>query len=154
MSAETNTSALYTTWMAAALEQAQKSYDEGGLPIGAVLVDAAGNIVARGHNRRVQDNDPTSHGETDCIRRAGRRRDWHTLTLVTTLSPCIMCSGTALLLQIPRIVIGESRNFLGEEALLAQRGVSLVHLDHEGCIALMSRFQREKPEVWSEDIGR
>lgn len=139
--------------MDAALEQAQKSYDEGGLPIGAVLADAAGNIVARGHNKRVQNNDPTSHGETDCIRNAGRRRDWHTLTLYTTLSPCVMCSGTALLLRIGRIVIGEHKNFMGEEELLKERGVQLEVLDHAGCIALMEKFQREKPDVWNEDIG-
>lgn len=140
--------------MDAALAEARKSYDEGGLPIGAVLVDAAGNIVARGHNRRVQHGDPTSHGETDCIRNAGRRRDWHTLTLYTTLSPCVMCSGTALLLRVPRIVIGEHENFMGEEDLLRQRGVELTVLDHAGCIELMKRFQREQPEVWNEDIGR
>lgn len=139
--------------MDAALEQAQKSYDEGGLPIGAVLADAAGNIIARGHNKRVQNNDPTSHGETDCIRNAGRRRDWHTLTLYTTLSPCVMCSGTALLLRIGRIVIGENKNFMGEETLLQERGVALEVLDHAGCIALMEQFQREKPDVWNEDIG-
>jgi len=139
--------------MDAALEQAQKSYDEGGLPIGAVLADADGNIVARGHNKRVQHNDPTSHGETDCIRNAGRRRDWHTLTLYTTLSPCVMCSGTALLLRIGRIVIGEHENFMGEEALLESRGVRLEVLDHAGCIALMKKFQNEKPDVWNEDIG-
>lgn len=139
--------------MDAALEQAQKSYDEGGLPIGAVLANTQGNIVARGHNRRVQNNDPTSHGETDCIRHAGRRRDWHELTLYTTLSPCVMCSGTALLLRIGRIVIGENKNFMGEEDLLRERGVELSVLDHAGCIALMAKFQREKPEVWDEDIG-
>mgnify|MGYP000524013243 CR=1 FL=1 len=139
--------------MGAALEQAQKSYDEGGLPIGAVLADKHGNIVARGHNKRVQNNDPTSHGETDCIRNAGRRRDWHELTLYTTLSPCVMCSGTALLLRIGRIVIGENQNFMGEEKLLKDRGVDLTVLDHAGCIELMAKFQREKPDVWNEDIG-
>ncbi len=139
--------------MDTALQQAQKSYDEGGLPIGAVLADAQGNIIARGHNKRVQNNDPTSHGETDCIRNAGRRRDWHELTLYTTLSPCVMCSGTALLLRIGRIVIGENQNFMGEEAMLKARGVKLEVLDHAGCIALMAKFQREKPDVWNEDIG-
>jgi len=139
--------------MDAALAEAQKSYDEGGLPIGAVLADSDGNIVARGYNHRVQHGDPTSHGETDCIRNAGRRRDWHTLTLYTTLSPCVMCSGTALLLRIPRIVIGENKNFMGEEELLRQRGVELSVMDHAGCIELMARFQREQPDVWNEDIG-
>jgi len=142
-----------TRYMDAALAEAQKSYDEGGLPIGAVLVDEQGNIVARGYNHRVQHGDPTSHGETDCIRNAGRRRDWHTLTLYTTLSPCVMCSGTALLLRIPRIVIGENKNFMGEEDLLRERGVDLAVLDHEGCIELMSKFQREQLDVWNEDIG-
>lgn len=139
--------------MDAALAQAQKSYDEGGLPIGAVLADRKGKIVAVGHNHRVQNGDPTSHGETDCIRNAGRRRDWHTLTLYTTLSPCVMCSGTALLLRISRIVIGENQNYQGEEDLLRERGVELTVLDHAGCIELMSRFQREQPDVWNEDIG-
>ena len=144
--------------VAEALAEAQKSYDAGGLPIGAVLVDPSQatleqQIVARGHNRRVQTNDPTSHGETDCIRNAGRRRDWDKLTLVTTLSPCIMCSGTALLLKIPRIIIGENENFIGAEDLLRERGVEMVHLDHAGCKQLMAKFQREHPEVWDEDIG-
>ena len=139
--------------MNAALAEAQKSYDEGGLPIGAVLADAQGQIVATGHNHRVQHGDPTSHGETDCIRNAGRRRDWHTLTLYTTLSPCVMCSGTALLLRIPRIVIGEHQNFMGEEDLLRERGVELDVLDHAGCIELMAKFQKEQPDVWNEDIG-
>jgi cytosine deaminase len=142
-----------TRYMDAALAEAQKSYDEGGLPIGAVLVNQQGEIVARGYNRRVQNGDPTSHGETDCIRNAGRRRDWHTLTLYTTLSPCVMCSGTALLLRIPRIVIGENKNFMGEEDLLRERGVELAVLDHGGCIELMAKFQREQPDVWNEDIG-
>lgn len=141
-------------YMDAALAEAQRSDAQGGLPIGAVLVDSDGQIIARGHNRRVQLGDPTSHGETDCIRNAGRRRDWHTLTLYTTLSPCIMCSGTALLLRIPRIVIGENVNFMGEEDLLRQRGVELKVLDHVGCIELMAKFQREQPDVWNEDIGR
>lgn len=144
---------MYHRLMDQALDQAQKSYDEQGLPIGAVLATRDGTIVARGHNRRVQDDDPTAHGETVCIRNAGRRRDWRELILVTTLSPCIMCSGTALLLQIPTIVVGENENFMGAEDLLAQRGVELVRLDHAGCKALMAKFQREYPDVWNEDIG-
>lgn len=148
----------YLRWMDEALAQARQSYDEGGLPIGAVLVDpsapnAEQQIVARGYNRRVQTGDPTSHGETDCLRNAGRRRDWNKLTLVTTLSPCIMCSGTALLFRIPRIIIGECENFMGAEDLLRERGVELIHLDHAGCKELMAAFQREHPDVWNEDIG-
>lgn len=144
---------MYHRLMDQALEQAQKSYDEQGLPIGAVLATRDGSIVARGHNRRIQDDDPTAHGETVCIRNAGRRRDWRELILVTTLSPCIMCSGTALLLQIPTIVVGENENFMGAEDLLAQRGVELIRLDHAGCKTLMAKFQREYPDVWNEDIG-
>ncbi|XAM01058.1 nucleoside deaminase [Phycisphaeraceae bacterium D3-23] len=148
----------FDDWLEAALAQAQKSYDEGGLPIGAALVDPSRptletQVVALGHNKRVQNGDPTSHGETDCLRNAGRRRDWHKLTLVTTLSPCIMCSGTALLYRIPRIVIGENENFLGAEDLLEERGVELVHRDHAGCKALMSEFIAQKPDLWNEDIG-
>ena len=144
---------MYHRLMDEALEQAQKSYDERGLPIGAVLATRDGTVVARGHNRRVQDGDPTAHGETVCIRNAGRRRDWRELILVTTLSPCIMCSGTALLLQIPTVVVGENENFMGAEDLLAQRGVELIQLNHAGCKELMAKFQREFPDVWNEDIG-
>src|SRR5512142_1543418 len=101
----------------AALEEARRGVAEGGLPIGCVLADAAGRIVARGHNLRAQTGDPTAHAEVVCIRNAGRRRDWPQLTLVSTLSPCIMCTGTTLLYRIPRVIIGENQNFLGAEDL-------------------------------------
>ena len=127
---------------------------EGGLPIGSVLADRAGQIVARGHNLRVQTGDPIAHAETVCIRNAGRRRDWPELTLVSTLSPCIMCTGTALLYRIPRIVIGENRNFLGAEDLFGQRGVKLVVLNDEECVQMMADFIRERADLWNEDIGR
>lgn len=139
--------------MTAAYEQALKSYHEGGLPIGAVLADAAGNIVARGYNMRVQNGDPTAHAEVVCIRNAGRRRDWPTLTLVSTLSPCIMCTGTTLLYRIPRVIIGENLNFRGAEELFQAHGVTLVNLQDERCIALMQKFIAEKPDLWNEDIG-
>ena len=106
-----------------ALEEARTGLREGGLPIGSVLADKNGRIVARGHNLRVQKGDPTAHAETVCIRNAGRRRDWNALTLVSTLSPCIMCTGTALLYRVSRIIIGENQNFMGAEDLLSQRGV-------------------------------
>lgn len=137
----------------AALEQAQLGLSEGGLPIGSVLADASGTIVARGHNRRIQDDDPTAHAEVVCIRNAGRRRDWRELTLVSTLSPCVMCTGTALLFQIPRVVVGENRTFTGAEDLFRDRGVELVVLQDERCIAMMSRFVEEHRDLWSEDIG-
>ena len=110
-------------WLDAALEEATIGLQEGGLPIGSVLVDEQGTIVARGHNLRVQTGDPTAHAEVACIRNAGRRRDWHTLTLVSTLSPCIMCTGTSLLYKIPRIIIGENQNFMGAETLFSTMDV-------------------------------
>ncbi len=137
-----------------ALEEARKGLREGGLPIGSVLADRAGKIVARGHNLRVQTGDPTAHAETVCIRNAGRRRDWSELTLVSTLSPCIMCTGTALLYRIPRVVIGESRNFMGAEDLFRQRGGEVVVLDDAECVRLMSEFIREHADLWDEDIGK
>jgi cytosine deaminase len=137
----------------AALEQAEKSAREGGVPIGAVLADPAGNIVARGHNLRVQTGDPTAHAETVCIRNAGRRRDWHTLTLVSTLSPCAMCTGTAVLHRIPRVIIGENRTFLGREDWLRAEGVEVTVLDDPRCVELMTRFISQRPDLWNEDIG-
>jgi len=136
-----------------ALQEAKLGFREGGLPIGSVLADRAGRIVARGHNLRVQSGDPTAHAETVCIRNAGRRRDWHELTLVSTLSPCIMCTGTALLYRIPRVIVGENRNFLGAEDLFRSRGVELVVLDDPECIEMMAEFVRQHPDLWNEDIG-
>jgi len=133
--------------------EAKKGYDAGGLPIGSVLVDAKGIIVARGHNQRVQTGDPTAHAEVVCLRGAGRRRDWPELTLVSSLSPCIMCTGTTLLYRIPRVVVGENKNFLGAEDLFAARGVKLTVLQDPDCVALMEKFVREKPDLWNEDIG-
>lgn len=142
-----------TEWMAAAIEQAEKSWAQGGIPIGSVLVDDQGQVVARGHNERVQSNDPTAHAEVMCIRHAGRRRDWHTLTLVSTLSPCPMCSGTAILFKIPRVVIGENTTFVGAEDWMRQEGIALTILNDPRCIELMTRMQREQPDLWAEDIG-
>jgi cytosine deaminase len=133
--------------------EALKGYNEGGLPIGSVLADAKGTIVARGHNLRVQTGDPTAHAEVACLRAAGRRRDWPELTLVSSLSPCVMCTGTTLLYRIPRVVVGENKNFLGAEDLFAARGVKLTVLQDPECIALMKRFVAEKPDLWNEDIG-
>ena len=133
--------------------EALKGYEEGGLPIGSVLADKGGRIVARGHNMRVQTGDPTAHAEVVCLRAAGRRRDWPELTLVSSLSPCVMCTGTALLYRIPRVVVGENKNFLGAEELFAARGVALTVLQDPECVALMARFVREKPDLWNEDIG-
>ena len=110
-------------------------------------------MVASGHNLRVQSGDPTAHAEVSCIRNAGRRRDWRTLTLVSTLSPCAMCSGTSILFKIPRVVIGENRTFMGAEEWMRKEGIELHVVDDARCIALMERLQREKPDLWAEDIG-
>lgn len=136
-----------------ALEEARTGLREGGLPIGSVLADRSGRIVARGHNLRVQTGDPTAHAETVCIRNAGRRRDWTQLTIVSTLSPCIMCTGTTLLYRIPRVVIGENRNFMGAEELFRERGVEIVVLDDAECIRMMAEFVRTHGDLWNEDIG-
>jgi creatinine deaminase len=138
----------------AAIEEARAGLAEGGLPIGSVLADINGQIVARGHNLRVQSGDPTAHAETVCIRNAGRRRDWPGLTLVSTLSPCIMCTGTALLYRIPRIIIGENRNFMGAEDLLRERGVAVCVLDDQTCVQLMRDFISARRDLWNEDIGK
>lgn len=144
----------YSRWLDTAIEQARKSWSEGGIPIGSVLVDQSGRIVARGHNMRVQSGDPTAHAEVVCIRNAGRRRDWRSLTLVSTLSPCPMCSGTAILFGIPRVIVGENRTFMGAEDWMRSNGIDVIVLDDPRCVALMQRLQQEKPDLWAEDIGQ
>lgn len=136
-----------------ALAEAKAGLAEGGLPIGSVLADSQGRIVARGHNLRVQSGDPTAHAEVVCIRNAGRRRDWQRLTLVSTLSPCVMCTGTTLLFKIPRVIIGENKNFRGAEDLFRSSGVALSVLGDPECIALMRDFIATHPDLWNEDIG-
>lgn len=137
----------------AAIAQAEKSKREGGIPIGAALMDASGVIVALGHNLRVQTGDPTAHAETVCIRNAGRRRNWHTLTMATTLSPCAMCSGTAVLHRIPRVVIGENETFRGREDWLLDAKCQVRVMHDERCRAMMEQFIAENPQLWDEDIG-
>jgi cytosine/creatinine deaminase len=140
--------------MDAAVAEAQLGYDEGGIPIGSVLVHR-GEIIGRGHNRRLQRGSPTLHGEIDALENAGRRAAsvYRESVLYTTLSPCSMCSGAILLYGIPRVVVGENRTFLGEEELLRARGVDVELRDDPRCAALMERFIRERPDVWNEDIG-
>lgn len=141
-------------FMQEAIAQAQAGSDEGGIPIGSVIVHQ-GRIIGRGHNRRVQNGSPILHGEMDAFENAGRQPAsvYRECTLYTTLSPCSMCSGAILLYGIPRVVIGENRSFMGEEELLRSRGVELTVLDDPTCIELMARFMREKPQLWNEDIG-
>ena len=143
----------FRAYLDAALEQAEKSWSEGGIPIGSVLVNADGEIVSRGHNERVQSGDPTAHAEMVAIRKAGRRRDFSELTLVSTLSPCAMCSGTAILYRIPTVVIGENRSFTGAEEWMRREGIELHVLDDARAVAWMTRLTTEKPELWAEDIG-
>jgi cytosine deaminase len=140
--------------MLAAIEEAEQGVAEGGIPIGSVVV-RDGMIVGRGHNRRVQQGSTILHGEMDALERAGRQSAsfYRECTLYTTLSPCPMCSGAILLYGIPRVVIGENRSFMGEEKLLADRGVKLTVLQDERCIALMRDFMQKHPQLWAEDIG-
>jgi creatinine deaminase len=138
--------------MNAAIAQAEESANAGGVPIGAALVDGS-RIVAVGHNRRVQHGDPIAHGEMDCLRNAGRQKSYRGMTLYTTLSPCMMCTGTILQFKIKRVVIGENRTFGGNEELLRSRGVEVEILDDPRCVALMERFQRDHPDIWAEDIA-
>lgn len=140
--------------VAEALKEAKSGLAEGGLPIGSVLADQDGRIVARGHNLRVQTGDPTAHAEVVCIRSAGRRRDWPRMILVSTLSPCVMCTGTALLYKIPRVVVGENVNFQGAEDLFRQNGIELTIVQDAACIQLMRDFIRDHADLWNEDIGR
>jgi cytosine deaminase len=138
--------------MGAALDQARASLAGGGVPVGAVLAAAAG-VIAAGHNERVQRGDPVAHGEIACLRNAGRQSSYRGMTLYTTLSPCQMCTGAILLFQIPRVVVGEAETFPGDLGFLAGRGVDVVLLRDERCVAVMREFQQRYPEIWSEDIG-
>ena len=141
-------------FLQAAIEEARAGLAEGGIPIGSVLV-IDGRIVGRGHNRRVQKESAILHAEMDCLENAGRLKaaDYQRATLYSTLSPCDMCSGTALLYKIPKIVIGENRTFQGPEAYMRERGVELVIANDDTCITLMRDFIQARPELWNEDIG-
>jgi len=138
--------------MALALGQARDSLEAGGVPVGAVLTEGA-TVLGQGHNERVQQGDPVAHGEISALRAAGRRPDYLSTTLYTTLSPCPMCTGAILLFQIPRVVVGEARTFEGDLGFLRARGVEVVLLDDPACVAAMEEFQARFPRVWSEDIG-
>jgi cytosine deaminase len=141
-------------FLEAAIEEAEQGLEEGGIPIGAVIVHH-GRIIGRGHNRRVQKGSATLHGEMDALENAGRQpaRVYKESVLYTTLSPCVMCTGAILLYGIPKVVVGENQTFLGEEALLRARGVVVVVLQDARCTGLMRRFIATNPELWNEDIG-
>ena len=141
-------------FLQAAIDEAEQGLAEGGIPIGSVLVHN-GVIVGRGHNRRVQRGSTVLHAEMDALENAGRRSAafYRECTLYTTLSPCAMCSGAVLLYGIPRLVVGEHETFMGEEALLSERGVQIEVLHDQHCIALMKDFINARPQLWNEDIG-
>lgn len=140
-------------WLATAVAEAQQGLAEGGVPIGAALYGADGSLLGRGHNRRVQDGDPSLHAETAAFRDAGRQRSYRGTTMVTTLSPCWYCSGLVRQFGISRVVVGEARTFQGGHDWLAEHGVEIVVLDDEGCAEMMREFIAARPELWHEDIG-
>jgi creatinine deaminase len=136
-----------------ALEEARAGRAEGGIPIGAALFHADGTLLGRGHNRRVQDGDPSVHGETDAFRNAGRRHDYRDTVMVTTLAPCWYCSGLVRQFGIGTVVVGESRTFQGGVDWLRESGVTVIDLDSEACFELLHGFIAEHPAIWNEDIG-
>lgn len=144
---------LYERMLAVAIEEARIGLAEGGIPIGAALFTKAGELVSRGHNRRVQQGDPSVHGETDAFRRAGRQRSYRDLVMVTTLAPCWYCSGLVRQFRIGALVVGESRTFQGGLDWLRENGVEVIDLDNTECRKLMESYIAAHPEVWNEDIG-
>jgi len=145
--------AFYEKLLAVALEEAQIGNAEGGLPVGAALFRRSGELLSRGRNRRVQQSDPSVHGETDAFRRAGRQRTYRDLVMVTTLAPCWYCSGLVRQFRIGTLVVGESRSFAGGLDWLRENGVKVIDLDNRECRELLEAFIAEHPEIWHEDIG-
>jgi len=143
----------YEQMLAVALEEARYGRLEGGIPIGAALFTKTGELLSRGHNRRVQQGDPSIHGETDAFRRAGRQRSYRSLVMVTTLAPCWYCSGLVRQFRIGTLVVGESRTFTGGLDWLRENGVEVIDLDSRECRELLEGFIAEHPEIWNEDIG-
>jgi len=137
-----------------ALEEARKSLAEGGIPIGAAIFDTAGRLLGAGHNRRVQNGDPSLHGETDAFRNGGRQRTYRDKVMVTTLAPCWYCSGLIRQFGFKTVVVGESRNFQGGIEWLRSLGIHLIDLDSPECVALLADYIRKHPVVWNEDIGQ
>lgn len=143
----------YTALLAVALEEARLGLAEGGIPIGAALFSAQGTVLGRGHNRRVQDADPSAHGETDAFRKAGRQRSYRDTVMVTTLAPCWYCSGLVRQFGIGTVVVGESRTFRGGIDWLREHGITVIDLDNPECAKLLGGFIRSQPLLWHEDIG-
>jgi cytosine/creatinine deaminase len=143
----------YEKMLRVAIEEARQGLAEGGIPIGAALFDRQGNLLGRGHNRRVQENDPSIHGETDAFRKAGRQRTYRDKIMVTTLAPCWYCSGLIRQFKIGAVVVGESVNFQGGIEWLRENGVRVIDLNFAECIELLSDYIKKNPAVWNEDIG-
>jgi cytosine deaminase len=143
----------YASLLDVALEEARLGLAEGGIPIGAALFHRSGKLLGRGHNRRVQESDPSVHGETDAFRKAGRQRTYRDTIMVTTLAPCWYCSGLVVQFQIGAVVVGESRTFRGGIDWLRARGVEVIDLDSPDCAQLLGGFIHSHPHVWNEDIG-
>jgi creatinine deaminase len=143
----------YAAMLAVALAQARTGLAEGGIPIGAAIFDANGKLLGEGHNRRVQQGDPSMHGETDAFRNAGRQRSYRDLIMVTTLAPCWYCSGLVRQFGFRTLVVGESRNFRGGIEWLRALGVEVIDLDSQECVTLLAEYIAAHPEVWNEDIG-
>jgi cytosine deaminase len=139
--------------LAVAIAEARKGLAEGGIPIGAAIFDGQGKLLGAGHNRRVQNGDPSLHGETDAFRNAGRQRSYRTLTMVTTLAPCWYCSGLIRQFGFPRVIVGESRTFQGGIGWLRDLGIEVIDLDSQECVGLLTSYIGQNPEVWNEDIG-
>ncbi|AQG82166.1 nucleoside deaminase [Spirosoma montaniterrae] len=139
-------------FMQEAIRQARKSLDEGGIPIGSALVKN-GALMASGHNKRVQEDNPILHGEMDCLNNAGRVGSFRDTVIYSTLMPCYMCAGTIVQFKIPKVIVGESRTFAGAREFMEQHGVEVVDLDLPECVAMMEQFIAEKPTLWNEDIG-
>lgn len=144
---------LYHRMLAVALEEARHGFAEGGVPVGAALFKRSGELISRGHNRRVQHGDPSIHGETDAFRRAGRQRSYRNLVMVTTLAPCWYCSGLVRQFRIGTLVVGESRTFAGGLDWLRENGVEVIDLDSRECRELLETFIAAHPDIWNEDIG-
>lgn len=139
--------------LAVAIEEARQGLAEGGIPIGAALFDIDGNLLGRGHNRRVQENDPSIHGETDAFRKAGRQRNYRNTIMVTTLAPCWYCSGLVRQFNIGKVIVGESETFQGGVEWLRKNSIEVVDLNNSECKELLGGFIAKHPEVWNEDIG-
>lgn len=139
-------------FMQEAIRQARKSGGEGGIPIGSALVKN-GQLVASGHNKRVQEDNPILHGEMDCLNNAGRVGSFRDTVIYSTLMPCYMCAGTIVQFKIPKVIVGESRTFAGARAFMEEHGVEVIDLDLPECVAMMNDFIAEKPTLWNEDIG-